>query len=110
MLTHNQDSVTSVKVSNDEDTIITEKQDELDHHNDLAPSAGTNGVDKSHSESKEPKDNDTDFLEENSVPVSKKSANAPIRKKKVAGLAVLFSRQILKGSQLTKFALQDTNP
>ena len=121
ILKNNQDSVTSVRGSNDKDTVkenMTEKQNELDLHNDLAPGEGTNEVDKSHDESEEPEDNDTDFLEEDlqydwtesSASASKKSAHAPIGMKKVAGLAVLLCRQILKGSQLSKFALQDTYP
>ena len=62
-----------------------------DLHNSNAPVAGTNGVDKSHAESEEPEDIETEFLEEDlqddwtesSASVSEKSANAPIRNKKV---------------------------
>ena len=99
---NNQDSVTSVRGSDDEDTIkenLTEKSLQLDKkdakpndlHNSNAPVAGTNGVDKSHAESEEPEDIETEFLEEDlqddwtesSASVSEKSANAPIRNKKV---------------------------
>ena len=109
ILKNNQDSVTSVGGSDDEDTIkenMTEKQDKLDFHNDLAPGAGTNGVAKSHAESEEPENSDAEFLEEDlqddwtesSASVSEKSANASIRNKKVPfGLI----RKILKDNQIS---------
>ena len=109
ILLNNQDSVNSVRGSSDEDTIkenMTEKQDELDLHNDLAPSASSNGVDKFHAKSEEPEDIETEFLEEDlqddwtesSVSVSEKSANAPIRNKKVPfGLI----RKFLKNNQVS---------
>ena len=76
---------------------MTEKQDKRDLHNDLTPGAITNEVDKSHAESEEPEDIDTEVLEENlkddltesSVSVSKKSANAPIHNKKITPFKAL---------------------
>ena len=93
ILKNNQDSVPSVRGSDDEDTIkenMAEKQEELDLHNDPAPGVSTNGVDKSQAKSEEPEDKEAEFLEEDlhddwtesSASVSEKSANAPIRNKK----------------------------
>jgi len=124
---NNQDSVTSQRGSDDEDTIkenLTEKSQEkinknkdakpINLHNDAAPGAGTNGVDKSHAESEEPEDIETEFLEEDlqddwtesSASVSEKSANAPIRNKKVPFGVI---RKILKKLTTPKNRVGDHN-